>query len=93
MKIFLCVISGLCLASGTWISALNWVVFWKRHVLCLEAPSWIPLLGGGLVFTGLVVLPLKESPGWSWIPLFADWGCVPGIGYSLYCLLARNKIK
>ena len=92
MNIFLWTISGLCLGTGIWISALNWAVFWKRHIRGLKASSWIPLLGGGLIFTGLLALPLKGNSEWCWIPLLLDWGCAPGIGYSLYFLLTRKKI-
>ena len=58
------------LAFGLYISLFNWsTVFWSRpekHV------SPIPLLGAGLVATGL--LAFESTRGYWWLALFIDFG-------------------
>lgn len=88
------IIAFACFSLAVWLSVLNWRVFWKRHVRKVPAPSWLPLIGGGLGAVGVVVLPVTGSAAWCWVPVLLDWGCVPGIGYSIiFHLLRRGKSK
>jgi hypothetical protein len=95
-------ISIVCLAIAIWISLLNWIVFWKRHVRPvespswvdvrrIESPSWIPLLGGVLGVVGMLVAPLPHLKAWVWIPLLLDWGSVPGMGYTVWFHVLRKR--
>ena len=85
------VFAALCLLVAIWISILNWIVFWKRHILSLTSPSWIPLLGGVLGSLAILIMPLRQGKPWVWIPLLLDWGSVPGLGYSLFVHMVRNR--
>jgi hypothetical protein len=93
MQVLRWIIAIGCLALAVWLSALNWNVFWKRHVRGVSAPSWIPLLAGSLGAIGIVTLPVSGSSAWWWVPLLLDWGSLPGIGYSIVYHLTRRREK
>jgi hypothetical protein len=76
---------------GVWICALNASVFWTRHVLHRESPSWTPLLGAGLLAAGMLVAPSRELHRWWWIPFLVDWGSVPGLVYSAVWHVRRKS--
>lgn len=58
----------------------------RRH-----APSWIPLLGGCLLATGLAVLPF-DCPLWLvLLPLLMDPGCVLGTGWMVGWHLCKAR--
>ena len=81
------------LLAGLWLAVLNGVVFWKRHVQKRDSASWIPLLGGLLGVAGLLLLPTAVTHKWWWLPLFLDWGSVPGMAYSIVYHLTRSVRK
>ena len=87
------IVSTVAIAIWLWLSYLNWVVFWKRHVLNAPASSWIPLLGGLVGAIGVVILPVVGSCAWAWVPFVFDWGSVPGISYSVFWHLKKREHK
>lgn len=83
-------VGAVLLVLFSWLSVLNWGVFWKRHVKHVEAPSWIPFLGGLLGVAGALTLPIHDVNRLAWLPLLLDWGSVPGVAYSVYALVRRR---
>lgn len=68
-----------------WLIALNWRVFWHRHVKQLpNVSSWIPLLGGVVGGAAILLVPIPGCYRWCWVPLLADWGSIPGITYAVF---------
>ena len=82
--------SVLLLLSG-WLCAINATVFWKIFVRRVNAPSWIPLLGGVLGVFGLGVIPIELAHKLCWLPLILDWGSVPGILHTIIAFLQNAK--
>lgn len=76
-------ISLVLLALSAWLMFLNWGVFWTIYVRKKHAPSWIPLLGGVLGAAALAINPQSELRVWWWVPFLVDWGCLPGLLYTL----------
>ena len=93
MQVLKWIIAISLLLLAVWLSALNWGVFWKRHVRGVATSSWIPFLGGSIGVVGLLSMPIPSAATWWWVPLLLDWGCVPGIGYSIYYHLTRPHTK
>jgi hypothetical protein len=83
------IVGGVLLLVSFWICALNAGVFWKLFVRKVEAPSWIPLLGGVLGVFGLVVIPVELAHKLCWVPLVLDYGSVPGILHTICAHLVR----
>jgi hypothetical protein len=77
------IVGGVLLLISFWLCALNAGVFWKLFVRKVEAPSWIPLLGGVLGVFGLGVIPLELAHKLCWLPLLLDWGSLPGILHTI----------
>src|SRR5215471_13950833 len=72
------IVGSVLLLLSFWLCALNAGVFWKLFVRKVEAPSWIPLIGGVLGVFGLGVIPLELAHKLCWLPLLLDWGSLPG---------------
>lgn len=74
-----CAFISLCVMS------MNWYIFIVVFILKKKASSWVPLLGGVMgVFALLLYSPLSQTLRWIWVPLFLDWGSIPGIGHAIY---------
>jgi len=70
------VIGGFAIAFGAFVAIGNWTTL-IRVIITKGSTSFIPLIGGCLAVFGLLVIPLPGRLPWVWIPLLADWGCVP----------------
>jgi hypothetical protein len=75
-------LSALCV----WVSLLNWwvviaYVLWRRR-----SGSWLPFIGGLFGAGALLFGPFSELSSWWWVPLFLDWGCLPGFTFTLLWL-------
>lgn len=55
----------------------------------LHAPSWIPLLGGVSGAMALLILPHPSFAAMWWLPLFLDYGSIPGLTHTLIWHLWR----
>ena len=85
------IIGIVLLLVSFWLCALNATVFWRLFVSKVEAPSWIPLLGGVLgVFALGVVIPVEPAHRLCWLPLLLDYGSLPGILHALYAFSIRR---
>jgi hypothetical protein len=94
MEILRWLIGSLFLAFASVVIAHNWLVFWNRHILKKQAPSWIPLLGGVAGAVGVAVLPVDWSLRYCLAPLLLDWGSAPGLLYSVvWYLLYRKSLE
>ncbi len=89
MQIVKWIIAFVCFVPALWLSGINWYIFWTIFVRKKEAPSRTPLLGGGLGVIGVMIMPVRESITWFWVPLVLDWGCFPGIFHTLMFHLMR----
>jgi len=76
-------VGGALLLVSFWLCALNAGVFWKLFVRKVEAPSWIPLVGGVSGVFGLVIIPVELAHKLCWLPLLLDWGSLPGISHTI----------
>jgi hypothetical protein len=87
------IIGSALLLVGGWLMILNALVFWRRCVQKRVASSWIPFLGGLLAAAGLALIPLAGIHKWWWLPFFLDWGCLPGITFSIVHLFIAGLRK
>jgi hypothetical protein len=88
MTLLRIIIGVVLLALGSFISVMNWgvVIQWlttKRH------SSWVPVVGGAIASGGMAILPYASVNKLWWIPLVADWGCIPGISFSGFAIAWR----
>ena len=79
MLIFKWVLAILFFICFLWIAIMNGIVFWQSHIKKLKTSSWIPLIGGILGLSSLLILPIKGLKLWCWLPLIIDWGSIPGL--------------
>ena len=86
-------IAAFALVAGLWLSVMNWAVFWALYVKRVRAPSWTPLFGGLLVSVAMLSVPLPYLHSWAFLPLLLDWGCLPGLVYTLWFHLGRTRRK
>lgn len=80
---------GVLMLLGGFITTMNWgvVVQWlwkKKH------SSWIPGVGGTLAAVGAAIVPLSSVNALWWVPLLVDWGCLPGLTYTMACFVWRS---
>ena len=90
MKYVFMIISAVCILSGAAIAIGNWAGVYKAAVKKEKTGSWIPLIGGILLLIGLLLFPHDLTKKLCWIGLIADWGCIPGIVYSVAAVLRRK---
>lgn len=81
--IFAWLIGSAFLLLSIWLCVLNATVFWKLFVRKVNAPSWIPLLGGVFGMFGLGIIPIEQAHRLCWLPLILDYGSVPGILHTI----------
>jgi hypothetical protein len=82
-RLLLAIVLGV---AGGLVIVGNWRVF-LMGVRGERAPSWVPLIGGVL---GSLSCWLAPSPWFNanWrVPLFIDWGSVPGLVHTLVWLI------
>lgn len=86
------ILGGLLGVLSCWIIALNWSAFAKRYVLRRQTGSWIPLIGGVAGAAAIWVLPMDEIHKYWLLPLFVDWGSIPGFVHALlFYAFARRR--
>ncbi len=73
---------GVLILLGGFIMTMNWGVvvqwLWKN-----KHSSWIPVVGGTLAAVGAAIVPLSSVNALWWVPLVIDWGCLPGLAYTM----------
>ena len=74
---------ALLLLVGTWLVFLNWRCFYVAFIKKQPSPSWIPLLGGILMFLGFYFFPNNSMSSLAWLAFLLDWGSLPGIGHTI----------
>ncbi len=84
------IIGVVLLLLSIWVSTLNAGVFWKLFVRKVDAPSWIPLVGGVLGVFGLGILPMEFAHKLCWLPLVLDYGSLPGILHTIVAFVIRG---
>jgi len=91
-------------AFGLWITIMNWWIFFSGLKWWIswdgseprKSTTWGPLIGGGALALAILACPVEQWKRFWWIPLVADWGCLPGISFSLVYiawLSLTGKIK
>jgi hypothetical protein len=76
-------ISALLFIVGCWIIILNWISVFKYILTKKKQPSWIPLVGGFVLMLSLGLQPFEDFSKYWLIPFVLDWGCIPGLVYTL----------
>jgi hypothetical protein len=71
---------------GLWVIALNVAVFYLQFTRRRQR-SWIPLLGGFLLFLGMAACPLPTVRRLAWLPFILDPGCIFGLLFSIVMLI------
>jgi len=85
------VLASLMVLAGSFVMVMNWAVI-VQWMINGKHSSWVPFVGGSLVAMGMVIAPFAFLNKFWWIPFFADWGCVPGIGMTaFYFVWKRSK--
>lgn len=74
---------ALLFLVGTWLVFLNWRCFYVAFIKKKPSPSWIPLLGGILMFLGFYLFPDNLLSSLAWLAFVLDWGSLPGIGHAI----------
>jgi hypothetical protein len=77
------IVGGLLGVISCWVITLNWSVFAQGYLLRRKTSSWIPLIGGVAGVATFLVLPIDDIHKYWWLPLLADWGCIPGLLHAL----------
>ncbi|MCM1334518.1 MAG: hypothetical protein NC084_02090 [Bacteroides sp.] len=80
MRYLLSVVLG---AVGLWLILLNWRAFYITYIKKEKFCSWIPLLPGITAIAAFLLFPDNRLIGLFWIGFFLDWGCVPGLVFTL----------
>lgn len=75
------ILGVLLILAGGFIAAINWAVI-VQWVAKRRHSSWIPLAGGGLFGMGMALVPYSPANELWWVPLLADWGCIPGFVFT-----------
>ena len=83
----LVVFGGLLLLGG-WLTLVHLVTHRPKGGVSL-----IPLFGGTLTALSFIVAPSDTLNGIWWIPLFADFGCVPLLTLMVVSLIWRKVMK
>jgi hypothetical protein len=72
------------MSIGVWLVILNWGCFYVGFIKKIRSPSWIPIFPGLLIFLGFRYFPENVYSNFSWIAFIIDWGCLPGISYTIF---------
>jgi len=51
------------------------------------------LVGGIAGCIGLIIMPLEGSWKWAWLPLFLDYGTIPGLIYFFHVMWQERHEK
>ncbi len=54
-------------------------------------PSWIPLFGGVCGAMGIGFLPVDAVKTFWWLPLFLDYGTIPGMLHTIWFYIRGKK--
>jgi hypothetical protein len=92
MALFQVIIGGLLLLVGGFITTMNWGVLF-RWVWRRKHSSWIPMVGGSLAAAGVALMPYAQVNTLWWVPLFLDWGCLPGLAVTFVFYIWRLFTK
>jgi hypothetical protein len=76
------VAGGVALGLGGLTSLGNWMTL-IGLIVTRGRSSFVPFIGGVLAAIGLLILPVADLWKWAWIPLFADFGTLPLVSWTL----------
>jgi hypothetical protein len=91
VKYFPYILSGLYGVLALPLIAANNLAAFEQFILRRRAPSWIPLLGGLLGVAALRTLPIQGLRDYWWLPLFLDWGSIPGMSHVIWVRARRHR--
>jgi hypothetical protein len=63
------------------------VVVLIRYLLKRKRSSIVPLIGGLAGMLGMLIIPIRGSGKWFWLPLVLDYGAVPMVTGALWTLV------
>lgn len=86
------ILSFSLLLLGAYVTVMNWAVFVNNVILKKPCGSAIPFGGGLFGSLGIIIMPIKDSFVWCWIPCFVDWGSFPAVIVSLTYVI-KEKLK
>lgn len=72
----------LLILIGSYVTVVNWAVI-VQWLANRKHSSWVPLVGGLSITAGLAIVPWPTANRLWWGPLIADWGCVPGLVFTV----------
>lgn len=76
MNVVRWIVGGATLAFGAFIAIGNWTSL-LGAIITKGNTSFINFAGGVLGVVGILIIPLPGRLPWVWVPLVADWGCLP----------------
>lgn len=93
MDVLLWILAVALLCMALWVGVVNWSVVLIYWFTRKSVGSWTPLLSGVCGAVGVWLLPVEGASRLAWVPLFLDWGSVPGLLYSAgyYVVYLRQK--
>jgi hypothetical protein len=77
---------GFAVVALTHLGFIVTVLLFRKRV-----PSFVPLVGGPMGAFSFLVLPVSGLAAYWWIPLIADWGCVPSVVWYVYRSVLGSK--
>lgn len=65
-----------------YLAVYHAMIVWQGFIRKKRTPSWVPLFGGLFGVAAAFVLPVPGLSRWWWVPLFLDYGSVPGLTHT-----------
>jgi hypothetical protein len=90
MALMIWIVSILLLGVFLYIALLHAALIFSVYVLKQKGSSMVPLFAGICGALGIVLLPVKGSAKYWWLPLLLDYGSIPLL---LHTLLNNCKSK
>ena len=79
------ILGSMLLLLFAYGATLNGIIMWRRITAPQKTNSSLaPIFGGVLGMIGILILPVKAMKMWWWVPLIADYGCLPLVIHAVW---------
>ncbi len=77
---------------GVFVSISNWVCI-TREIIERKHHSWTPLIGGVLMYCGILLCGVDLTKAYWWAPLMIDFGCIPGFSLHFFMVILNRVFR